>query len=117
MGAALRPILTTQFVEFGSQHTNFKVEQGSGTGMRHAGEVADWLIWLAVEEPMVADLAGLGVICYLRYRDDLFACLEDLSTSPIFRTKIEGLAAKYCTVGLESYSLVGVPFLDLLIYT
>ncbi len=93
------------------RHTVYKVEHGSGTGMKHAGAVSDWLFWRAVERTVLKE-PGLGVSCYLRYRDDLFVLLEDIRFSPIFRSRITATAAAYCTVGLESYSLVGVPLLD-----
>jgi hypothetical protein len=118
---ALYLTLANQFVdqsfspEF-QKHTLFKVETGSGIGMRHAGSTADILFDRIVEGPLLAEKEALGVECYLRFRDDVFVVLTDLSTTPSFRNRFEQLASKYCVVSLESFSLVGVPFLDFFIF-
>ncbi len=118
---ALYLTLTNQFVdqsfspEF-QKHTLFKVETGSGIGMRHAGSTADTLFDRIVEGPLLAEKEALGIQCYLRFRDDVFVVLTDLSTTPTFRSRFEQLASKYCVVSLETFSLVGVSFLDFSIF-
>ena len=114
VASALQLILGMQFVSNSfdpdsRRHTIYKVEQGSGIGMKHAGAVSDWLFWRAVERIVLKE-PDLGVSCCLRFRDDLFVLLDDIRYSPIFRSRITATAAAYCSVSLESYSLVGVPF-------
>ena len=51
---------------------------------------------------------------YLRFRDDLLTVLVDLSFSPTYRD--EQFSQYVFVVGLDVYSLVGVPFLDFFVY-
>ena len=60
--------------------------------------------------------AEQGVRCTLRFRDDLLVLLEDICFSVPFRSALCALAGVYCVVGLNTCSLVGVPFLDLFVF-
>jgi hypothetical protein len=86
VASALQLILGMQFVSNSfdpdsRRHTIYKVEQGSGIGMKHAGAVSDWLFWRAVERIVLKE-PDLGVSCYLRFQDDLLFCLTTSDTPP-----------------------------------
>jgi hypothetical protein len=85
--SSLRVLFPLQFVSHnfdpGSElHTVYRVEQGSGIGLKHAGAVSDWLFWVRVEKGLLQRKAALGVLMYLRFRDDLFVVLEGINFSP-----------------------------------
>ena len=96
--------------------TVYHMQLGSGIGMRHSGAVSDLLFHREVERDLLLQRKELGIVCYLRYRDDILAVLSDISYSIPFREKLVGLAGRYCVVELEKFSLVGVPFLDFLVH-
>ncbi len=119
--SALQALLPFQFVrqsfDRGSESdTIYRVQQGCGIGKNYAGALADWLFYLMVEKSLLERSCELGLQLYLRFRDDLLTVLVDLSFSPPYRHAITTAASIYCTVGIEQFSLVGVPFLDLMVY-
>ena len=118
---ALEALLNYQFVsqsfDKGSEHhTVYRVQQGCGIGKNYSGALADWLFFRKVERDLLDQREKFGIKLYLRFRDDLLTVLTDLSFSPVYREKIIGLASAYCVVGIDDYSLVGVPFLDFFVF-
>jgi hypothetical protein len=119
--SALNVLLPYQYVkqsfDVGSEtHTVYRVQNGCGIGRNYAGALADWLFFAVVEKHLVPQFGSFGVRLYLRFRDDLLCVLSDLSLSPAYRNAMSELSSVYCVVGLETYSLVGVPFLDLFVF-
>lgn len=96
--------------------TLYQVMTGSGMGMKHAGACADLVFGIVVEKELLKEADQLGILKYLRYRDDILVLLRDLSFSRLFRDRLISLASIYCQVQQESYSLVGVSFLDLFVF-
>jgi hypothetical protein len=116
--SALELILDSQYVscEDSCPDTVFKVQTGSGIGMRHAGAAADLFFYLKVEKTVLAESSELGLVRYLRFRDDLLAVVSDIPFAPRFFQRIREVASSYCVVGRDLFSLVSVPFLDLTVF-
>ncbi len=56
-----------------------QVMMGSGMGKAHSGALADVALWSLVESEF--NLAGLGVQCYLRFRDDVLVVAKNKQTA------------------------------------
>jgi hypothetical protein len=115
--SALLVVLGFQFVG-GFDYTDdpctmYGVQRGSGIGMKHAGAVADACFAILAERPVLGLKEQLGVIKYVRFRDDVFVLLDDIKYTPAFKECFFANSSRFCKVVLESYSLVGATFLDL----
>ena len=98
---ALHLVLAIQFVDQAfspgfRKRTIFKIETGSGIGMRRTGVMVDLLLDLVVERPLLHSSAELGTGLYLQFRDDILVLLSDISFVPTFRLQIEKQASAYC---------------------
>lgn len=114
-------MLAHQFVSnvfdpIGGRSTVFKVTKGSGIGMKHAGAVADLVLAEAVERQLLLKRQELGILLWIRFRDDVLAIVRDPKASKAVSQTFEALASPFCRVKLESYSLVGSTFLDFFVY-
>ncbi len=74
------------------ESTLHKVELGSGIGMKHSGAVSDLVFAMVVAVPLLAAAAELGILTYLRFRDDVSVHVEDPPASKAVREKLVGLA-------------------------
>jgi hypothetical protein len=119
LAVALPIILANQFVqptfdEELSSSTCFKVTKGSGMGLKHSGSLADAVLAKFVEESLLVSCPGIQG--FLRFRDDVFAAIENPAAARIFIDKFRSLSAEFCEIKLEHTSLVSVKFLDMEIY-
>ena len=119
--AALPVVLGHQFVRNSfdtemSKDTCFRVTRGSGIGMKHAGALADAVFAKAVEEPVLSRAAELGVVLFLRFRDDVFVAIDNPRSAKRFIETFTSAAAVFCEVKLESFSLVSTHFLDMVVF-
>jgi hypothetical protein len=107
-------VLSTQFVEYSVENElHHQVLEGSGMGMRHSGSISDAAFFAQCEKRLVLENDSLGVEVYARFKDDIFVSLQNVSYIRAFKEALIGGAAPMYRVELESYSFVGVPFLDL----
>ena len=111
-------VLSYQFVLFDDeQNSMLQVVLGSGMGMRQSGAVSD-LSFNTVGEQWLHDAAlvkSLGVLLYVKYRDDIMVVLEKPSCCPKFHSMLVSSAAHVYRVEREDYSLVSVNMLDMMV--
>ena len=50
---------------------------GSGIGLLHSSAVSNWVFYRLVEVRFIHDLAGWGIVAYIRYHDDVFITFVD----------------------------------------
>ena len=82
-------------------------------GMRHSGAVSDACLLARAEPELLAKRRELGMQCYIRFRDDLFAAVKRPSMGPLFIDALSKLAAPIYIIERESFSLVRVNMLDM----
>lgn len=109
-------VVSNTFDPSQSDSVLWQVMKGSGMGMKHAGSVADLMFALKVELPLRHEHDSLGVLLWLRFRDDVFCVCKDPEASRAIRQRVQELAAPLCEVKLERFSLSWVHFLDITVF-
>ena len=89
---------------------------GSGMGTQMSAELCDYAYYLLVERHFVDSLDALGIMCYLRYRADIFILAKSYEHLKRFCAIVRGNAKYFRKFTIESVSRVEVPFLDLTIF-
>ena len=70
-------LLDNQFVRSRWTSETYKAVQGVGQGLPHSSEVADWSFFNIAESGLINNKERFGIICYLRYRDDILMVVDD----------------------------------------
>jgi hypothetical protein len=108
-------LLQYQFVEF-DLDTHMQVVQGSGMGMRHSGSISNAAFLADFELPLLRDRDRCGIQAYCRFQDDIVAAVKSPQHCvPLTEMLVEKSSSMY-RVEKETFSLVGVPFLDLFVF-
>lgn len=90
-----------QVVERGG--IRYRVLLGTGMGQVHSGSLSDVAFWRLAEMPVLGEADG--VLCYLRFRDDIFVAARNREAANKALTVLQGRASKCWKVGLRGFLL------------
>ena len=120
LDAAVRPaaelmlnmVLWHQYVVY---DTNvYRVTRGSGMGAVHSSSISDLAFYALAERSL--NYEALGVLLYLRYRDDIFAVVRSKEAATTLHGHLAKAASACWRVELEGSSAYGMPMLDMMVY-
>jgi hypothetical protein len=105
-------LLEQQFVKW--ENNTYKVTQGAGIGLLHAGDVADAVFYSMIEKKLVQNrsLERAGTLDWFRFRDDMLI-LTNGDVTPVRKliSEIRTLA-DFFVIKTEAVSITWVKFLD-----
>ncbi len=107
-------VLGHQFVSRGD--ALYRVEVGTGMGQIHSGIVSDLAFWQLVERHLPLNNFESGVLCFLRFRDDVFVVTRGRQEADEFFNLFKAKASVSWIVERESVRSFGTPMLDAKIY-
>ncbi len=85
-------------------------------GMRHSGYIADLALLMICEKALLQRSNELDILVYVRFKADILVAVKSLQAGPrVTKALTLGAEALY-KIELESFSLVAVPMLDLLVF-
>ena len=119
MQEALSCILDNQYVrnDFGDGVIDiYKVVRGSGIGMKHAGALSDWLLYLVLERWLLSSEWSRKIRRYMRFRDDILMVVATPSDGRRLVQEMTKKAEEIFILEVERASMVWVPFLDLEVF-
>ena len=105
-------LLSHQFVKcFGDL---FRVKQGCGIGLLHAGDVADACFFSMVEKILFAsgEYTAAGVIEMFKFRDDMLFLCSSVKGFMKLKNNMDRLA-DFFVLKIEEVSTVSMRFLDI----
>ncbi len=89
-------------------------QAGSGMGMRHSGSISDIALLMICEKGLLQQTKELGILVYVRLGDILVAVRDPQAGPKVMEALTKAAAALY-RIELESFGLLAVPMLDLLV--
>ena len=92
----------------------WRVLSGTGMGQVHSGSLSDLAFWQIVESKL--DFVRLGILCLVRFRDDLFLVTKSTTSAANTHREMNRLAAGMWTVELESTGQYSACMLDCMLY-
>ncbi len=92
------PCVSNTFDQAQVADTLWKVELGSGMGKKHSGIVADYVFAQVVEKPFRQASDELGILLWLRFRDNVFRVVKDPLSPQAVRNRLTSLAAPLCQI-------------------
>lgn len=94
----------------------FKVLDGCGIGMVHAGDVADACWYAMVEKPLIEadEFSKCGVFSWCRFRDDMLLCCSSGSGFWKLKHKMDKLAG-FFDLKIEEVACDSIRFLDIMV--
>ncbi len=89
-------------------------DRGSGMGCAHSSALSNLAFYALVEAK--TDMSSLGVLPFLRYRDDIFAVTRDEAAAQNLHSILVRQARVCWKVEMEDSSTYCIPTLDLVMY-
>ena len=111
-------VLHHQYVDAGSDDCVYKVQTGSGMGMKHSASVSSACLYNIMEKECCSQqfMNMYSVKVYLRYHDDILAICDHPRQAREYCGILIDRAAKCYKLAVDEVSLVGVQMLDLFVY-
>ena len=69
-------------------------------GMPHSGSLCDWVFYKLAEQQLLNEMNELGIVFYVRYRDDIFAALRSIKHFGLFFRRLSELLQGVWQIGL-----------------